>query len=65
MNIFINLSTVKSSRKFHILCTQIYFNAPIFLNLHDKAVKHYGLITVFSLWVSVLKHIQITSRKAE
>lgn len=55
MDIFINISIVKNSHKFHILRTQIYFNAAIFLSLHDKAVKHYGMITVLILWLSVLK----------
>lgn len=55
MDFFINILTVKNSHKFHFNSHKIYFNVPIFLSLHDKAVKNYGIITVFSLWVSVLK----------
>lgn len=46
MDFFTNISTVKNSHKFHILYTQMYFNAPIFLSLHDKAVKQYGMISL-------------------
>lgn len=62
---FMIIATVKNSHKLHMLYTQAHINALIYLSIHDKTVRYYGITAVFSYWVSIYKEIQITTRKAE